>query len=207
MLIIFIIHTVRNYIILNKIFNQELGYADKTNISYMKKQYNENEPEKISTSECYRKDNKSMIVMKNEGDNTTIFWADSETHEQIMLKPEELTATKGFLNTNVSIPMIVSSAELNNFGSKLLSSMTSIISTDKINNEETYCIRLNYLVRFDGNKSWVSKENGMIIRQTDGFSEVDGKLYTNLIEFTDYTFDNVTDNIISKPNLAGYTVN
>ena len=173
----------------------------------MKKQYNENEPEKISTSECYRKDNKSMIVMKNEGDNTTIFWADSETHEQIMLKPEELTATKGFLNTNVSIPMIVSSMELNNFASKLLSSMTSIISTDKINNEETYCIRLNYLVRFDGNKSWVSKENGMIIRQTDGFSEVDGKLYTNLIEFTDYTFDNVTDDNVAKPNLDGYAVN
>ena len=208
LLVIFIVHTVRNYIILDKLFTKELSLLDKSNLSLSRKLYNENTPDKTSTMDIFVKDNKSMMVLKRpyETIKTIIVWDDNQASEQLTMLPETLIAYRGNAATFLNLPTLVESKEFNYFGYKLFLAMTSFITTDKVNDEDCYCIRLSYLTQFDKNKSWVNKDTGIIVKQTNGFTEIDGKLYSQFSEITSYSFDTVTDEMVAKPNLAGYLV-
>ncbi len=206
LLIIFIIHTVRNYIIINKIFAKESELIDKTNYSFDRMSYNENSPDNIiNSNKVYHKDSKSTIAI-NENNITIIIWNDIETQEQITMIPQTLVAYKDHLLGSPSIPMLFGSKEVNTFGFKLLLAMTSIITDEKVNNESTYCVRLNYLTTFINSKIWVNKDTGIVMKTTVGFDEIDGKSYPRISEITNFSFDSVTDEDVSKPNLTGYKI-
>ncbi len=208
LLIIFIVHTTRNYIILNKIFTQELEIIDKTNLSFTRKQYNEYEPDKISTFDCYGKDNKLMLVMRRpyETIKNVILWDDNQTSEQIIMLPETLIAYTGSVSNYIKIPTILESSKFNNFGFKLLLAMTSFITNDKVDDQDCYYVRINFFSGVGNRKAWVSKDSGIIIKEIVGFNEVDGKLYNEFSEVTSYSFDGITDEMVTKPNLTGYTI-
>ena len=206
LLILFIIHTIRNYIIISKIMEKEAGMIGKTNLSISRITYNEHSPEKINTSEIHRKDNKIISVI-HQDDADIIIWNDLDTGENISLLPRSLVATKGSaMSYVVTVPMLFGTSDANNFGFKLFSAMTSIITDEKVNDQNCYCIKLNYLVSFVQNKSWINKDTGIMVKTTLGYDEIDGKKYPRYSELKDYSFDSVTDTDVSKPNLIGYTV-
>ncbi len=206
LLILFAIHTVRNYIIISKILDKESAMIGKTNLTVSRINYNEHTPEKINTSEIHRKDNKIISVL-HQNDTDIIIWSDSDTEENIAMFPKNLVAMKGSaMSYVVTIPMLFGSKEADTFGYKLFTAMTSVITTEKVNDQDCYCVKLDYLVNFIGNKSWVNKDTGVMVKTTLGYDEIDGQKYPTYSELKEYSFDNVTDEDVSKPNLIGYTV-
>lgn len=205
-LVLFIIHTIRNYIIISNIYEKELPILDKDNFTYTKKMYNEDEPDKITDFKGYKKGN-YIAVVSTYPDRTLIIWNDTEANEQIMLIPTTLNAIVTHDSaTIIFIPLVLGTSTDNAFGPKLILAMSSLITSEKVNEQDCYCLNAYRLLSSSSNKSWVNKDTGIVIKQENGYKEIEGKKYYSIFELTDYSFDTVTDDDVTKPSLTGYKV-
>lgn len=186
LLLLFAIHVIRNYIIISKIANKQEKLAQLANYSFSIEKAND-VLDKI-TIQYYLKDKNSMEVIENNDKVLFINWYDSDTNEKISICPSESTVTIGKSNNNSSLYIPTAFSE-NNSIENLLCATTSFISYDKINGEKCYVINTF------GLKDYISVEDGTLLKNINGF------------EYKDYKFNELTDELMKKPNFTGYTVN
>ena len=191
LLIVFSIYIIRNYIILNKIYRNELKLSKYTNYSFVQENYTD----KTTRREIYYKDGKNILVTKIDNANI-ITWSDEETKETITVWPNTLKANirEDKIVTRNHIPVLVN--EYNIFSLSLISH----ISSDSINGEECY------VIKWDRAITYISKENGTILKDINGKQIIEGKEYDNIIEYKNWKFNELTDEEMSKPDLTEYEV-
>ncbi len=196
LLLLFLIHFVRNYIIISKIAKKQEEIGNSTNYSYTIK-FSNIESGETAFIKYYRKDNRSITIM---GDN--IFWHDADTAEQISMNPKELTAivyenNETAIQANLPIPVVS-----NNFEDKLKQSIFSFITYDTVGNER--CYEIQPLIGVISTIPYVSVENGTLLKLITG--KVNDLDEYSVSEYTDWKFNEVTDEDVSRPNLTGYEV-
>jgi len=194
LLILFLVHTFRNYIIITKIIEkQEATIGKGNNYSFVTEKYssyNTNDRKKI---EHYYKDGNSIMVIEEE----SIIWGDEKTKELIIMSPKTLKANVTNANhiLRANLPRVQAEEE---FATKLC--FIYFITSDEVNGKECYKLLWGEAA------TWVEKATGLIVKEMNGKRIIEGKEYDNISEWKEYKFDKLTEQDVSRPNLLGYEV-
>lgn len=183
LVIAYLVFVIRNYVILNKLYEKAKVYKDATNYTY-------HATGPISEYTAYVKDGTTRLDMDNFEDDKHdfIIWADENTEESIMAFPNQKVASKNpFSSVVVAAPFDLAQSDYLFMNTMLF----ALITSDEFDGKDCYVLNLgsDYIL-------WVDKATGLVVkRQTT----------TETMEFTNIEVNNVDE--IYKPDLTGYTVN
>ena len=187
-ILIFLIDLGRKTYILNKYANKCDEYSKITNF-YVKRGQEEG-----VTSELWRKDNLAFLKMTVEDETRMIHFGEDYNWIIIDSKDGKTAVKMTKEGGGAEIQTFVSGTlSLDSFWNTVQLAFSSRISSEKINDIDCYKIFIN--------KDWqmfIDKEDFLLMR------EINGSTDTGIIE---YEFNNVKDEEVTMPNLAGYTIN
>ncbi len=191
-IVLFLVHYLRNYIIVSKIFNERAKYKDVTNYSYCNTQY---DGEDAVKTEYYKKDNTAVIFIKNKN---FLVWSNKDLNQSIILNYDKMEA---IVRPDVFLEGTIDSTPVDN-GVAVLGmlkdaqmykgfSFVYFITSEKINGVDCYKVSIGK------EKAWYSKENGMLVKYINGSLDAD---------YSDWKFNEVKDEDVARPNLMGFSV-
>lgn len=190
-LVLFIIHFARNYIIVDNIMAKQENLKKSTNYSFEMNYTNQN-----TTMKYYRKDN-AMILVKDSNTGKVVIWSDKDRKETIYLNLRELTATvnheeviDSFYNLK-PVGLVRNTEETRGFD------FMYFITSETVNGRD--CYKVSWI--FGGETAWYDKENGIMLKMT-----TEGQKEDYVTEYSNWKFNELTDEDMSRPNLMGYEV-
>ena len=186
--LIFLLNLGRKVCILSKYSDKSNEYAKITNF------YRKTNLEEGVTTEFWRKDNLGFLKRTSKDDVKMIYYG--EDYNWIIVdNKDEKTAVK-MVKEGIGIESQTLQTEtltMETLWDKIKIAFISKISTEKLNNIDCYKISIN--------KEWqifVNKNNLLVMR------EINGSTDTGIVE---YKINEVRDEDVFMPNLAGYTIN
>ena len=195
---IFLIHTIRNYIIITDLQNKIADYSNSTN--YYTKSVATESNGTVVTMEYYKKDKKevvflernlngeiSKISMYNNGERTDTFWDNKES------KTAQLDS-----GTIIGVN-IYNFTETDNKWQTFLGSILANVKSTNYNGKECYIIKgfLSSLsLTSEGAETYIEKETGLYLKTIEGDRTTERK----------YEFDKVDDSIFVEPDISQYTL-
>ena len=187
-LIIVGIFVTRKYIIINQIIGRYTEIEKLDNYSLVVKQ---NENGQQTTIEYQRKNNKISVKIGEK-----MLWYDESTNENITYSPENSEATVSTGKSDLSIVENFTKPfkTENTFLNKLKVAITSSISSDEINGEKCYVLAGPII----STKCYYRIEDKTILRFTNNNEK-------NVCDY-EWNFNQVSDEDVARPNLAGYNV-
>lgn len=187
LIVIFAIHIIRNIMIINEISEKQDVLSKSNNYYYV------TENNTGAKTEIYYKDRISKTVVEQNG-YTMVTWVNGNTHETVNYFPKTMKANISF-NAMLNVSMVTLSNS-NTFITALISS----ISKDTINGEECY------VVKNSTETSYISKEDGRMLKRIGGKTVQNGAETEVTVEYKDWKFDKLTDDDMARPDLTGYDV-
>ena len=184
--VILAIHLIRNFMIINKI-NEKQEELSKSNNYFYTIENNAG-----TTTEVYYKDGISKTIIKTK-DTTMITWYDEKTRETITYSPQTMKASVG---TGFGIVQLQTLNTGNNFILALLSN----ISSDEVNGEKCYVVKLS------GETTYISEERGVTLKRVGAKVVQNGIETESVVEYKEWKINELTDEEMSKPDLTGYEV-
>ena len=191
-IVLFLVHYLRNYIIVSKIFNERAKYKGVDNYSYS--QY-DNDDSKTTCMQFYKKGNTVMMSVK---DKKSLIWSNKDTNQTIILNYDEMKATitpdanvQDVFDDDVCNKGIGTLGKIQDQQSYKGFSFVYFITSEKMNGVDCYKICLGQ------EKAWYNKENGMLVKYKNGSLDED---------YSDWKFNELTDEDVARPNLIGFTV-
>lgn len=191
-IVVFLVHYLRNYIIVGKIFNEREKYKNVDNYSYYQ---TSNDESRVNGVQFYKKANTMMMVIK---DQKCVVWSNKELNQTILLNYEEMKAT---ITSGVSMPNSFDLAPSDNAiavlgelkDAQILRGFSFVyaITSENVNGVDCYKVCIGQ------EKAWYSKENGMLIKYINGSLD---------IGYSDWKFNELTDEDVARPNLLGFTI-
>ncbi len=197
LVVIVLVHTIRNYMIITDLQNKISQYADSVN--YYTKSIATVKDGTI-TMEYYRKDNNQVVflernlngtinkvAMYNNGEKTDTFTQTSDT------KIAQLNS-----GTIMSIG-IYNHLETENNWQTFLGSMFASVKSTNYNGKDCYIIKgfmSSTSLTFEGAETYIEKDTGLFIKDIEG----------ETITEKEYEFDNVDDSIFVEPDISQYTL-
>ena len=186
-ILIFLIDLGRKTYILNKYSNKCEEYLKVTNF-YVKKGQEEG-----ITSELWRKDNLAFLKITQDDATRMIHWGEDYNWIIIDSKDGKTAVKMTKEGGGAEIQTLVSGTlSLDNFWNTIQLAFLSRISSEKINDIDCYKIFIN-----EDWQMFIDKKDFLLIR------EINGSTDTGIIE---YEFNNVKDEEVTMPNLAGYKI-
>lgn len=198
LIILVLIHTIRNYVIIKGLQDKISQYSNRSNY-YIKSVATEDNGT-IVTMEYYKKDNKqavflernlngeiSKISMYNNGERTDTFWDNKEN------KTAQLDS-----GTIMTVNMY-NHLETDNNWQTFLGSIFAKIKSTNYNGKECYIIKgflSSSSLTFEGAETYIEKDTGLFLKTTEG------NIYTE----REYKFDTVEDTIFSEPDIGQYKI-
>lgn len=188
--IIFAIHVIRNYIIISRIYEEQLKFSEATNFYMLIENRTFEEP---SVREIYKKDGKS--IMKYQG---TTIWSDKEAKEVIIMTTDKKAIISSPANPlELSIPCFVQK----DCKDQIINlALISFISYDKIDGEKCY------VINWGGAKDYISVESGKTLQTINGKTIKEDREYDTIQRCKEIKMDEVTDEMISRPDLSEYEI-
>ena len=187
-ILIFLIDLGRKTYILNKYSNKCEEYSKITNF-YVKRGQEEG-----VTSELWRKDNLAFLKMTVDDETRMIHFGEDYNWIIIDSKDGKTAVKMTKEGGGAEIQTFVSGTlSLDSFWNTVVLAFSSRISNEKINEIDCYKIFIN-----DDWQMFIDKKDFLLMR------EINGSTDTGIIE---YEFNNVKDEEVTMPNLAGYTIN
>lgn len=199
---IFVIHTVRNMIILRGLETEVAKYVDSKN--HYEKIIN-NTIQTMTVTEYYCKDDKAILnlttTIKETGEvrKLTNYFDGEKTNTYIDTNGEKIA----LLNSN-GIPskiMIISMNFDDNLWYLLQVSATSFIKSEEYNGKECYSINGSFL-----DETYIEKETGLMVRSIQGTSQDENGNKSDIVVEYYYEFDNVNDSVFVEPDLTEYKI-
>lgn len=190
---IFLFNLGRKVYILSKYSNKCNEYSKITNY-YKKADYENTDPEEDVTTEFWRKDNLGFLKRTSKDDVKMIYYG--EDYNWIIVDSKDGRTAVKMNKEGIGIEaqtLSTSTLYMENLWDKIKIACIAKISTEKLNDVECYKIYVN--------KDWqiyVNKDNLLVMR------EINGSTDTGIIE---YKINEVRDEDVLMPNLAGYTIN
>lgn len=195
-IVIFLIHTIRNYIIITNLQNKIANYSNSTN--YYTKSVTTEDNGTIVTMEYYKKDNKevaflernlngeiSKISMYNNGERIDTFYDNQND------KTAELNSDK-IMEVN-----LYNFTETDNKLQTFLGSITANIKSTNYNEKECYILKgflSSNALTSEGEEIYIDKDTGLYLKTIEG----------ERISEREYEFDNVDDSIFVEPDISQY---
>ena len=195
-IIVVLIHTIRNYIIITDLQDKISQYANSSNY-YIKSVATEDNGT-IITMEYYKKDDKqavflernlngeiSKISMYDNGERTDTFW-DNEQDKIVQLNSGTIMSVN-----------IYNYLETDSNWLTFLGSIPAKVKLTNYNNKECYIVK-DFLsstsLTFDGAEIYIEKDTGLYTKTIEG----------NNITEREYKFDTIDDSIFIEPDISQY---
>ncbi len=196
LILLFIIHTIRNYVIITDLQNKISPYKDSTNY-YIKSVSTENNGT-VVTLEYYKKDNRqavflernlngeiNKISMYDNGERTDVFW-DNKENKTAQIDSGAFMAVG-----------IYNNLETDNKWQTFLGSISSKVKSANYNGKECYIIKgflSSTSLTFEGAETYIDKETGLFVKITED----------DIVSEREYEFDKVEDSIFIEPDISQY---
>lgn len=193
-IVLILVHTLRNYIILKNIEKNFSRYESSTNFSI--KSVATDADGTIVTMKYYQKDNKQAVfidynkngeiskkTMYNNGERTDIFYDNNEG------KTAELDS-----GTTIDV-QIYNSLKTDNGWQTFLFSIPTRIKSTKSNEKDSYIIK-NFPSSLEKEEIYIEKDTGLLIKN----------ILNGTTTEKEYTFDDVDDAIFTEPDISQYTL-
>ena len=189
--LVYIAIVIRNAYLLNKIMTKTAQYTNTKNFHYI---INSDGRQR----EVYQKGEITKIIFNHENENI-IIWKNTKTNEALIINVNE---------KKVAMPKAENVVGFDNMFNYYIEdtsylkqiACTSLIYTAKLDGKECYVIN-------QFNKTWLEMETGLCVRLNNGYSEnEDGTKKAEIIQFSNWKIDSITDEDVAKPNLIGYTI-
>lgn len=184
------IYYLRNYCIINNIFNKQATFKNYTNYSFTTKHYyNNSQP---ITIDYAFKDGSYTFKISNNGYNS-LTWYNSKSNEMITISLTEKTATTAIRDDFIILPLPTIGSD------KIIPTFLSFISSEMVNGKDCYKVVNNYSIQY------FNKENGTLVKSVLK-SDIDSEEAISTVEFSNFEFNKLTDKDVAKPDLTGYTI-
>ena len=186
--LIFLIDLGRKVYILSKYSSKANEYSNITNF------YKKTSPEEGVTTEFWRKENLGFLKRTSKDDIKMIHYG--EDYNWIIVDSKDSKTAVKMVKEGIGIEaqtLATESLYMENLWNKIQFAFLSKITTEKLNNIECYKISMN-----DDWQIFIDKNDLLVMR------EINGSTDTGLIE---YKINEVRDEDVLMPNLAGYTIN
>ena len=197
LIVLVLIHTIRNYVIITRLQENIQKYESSNNYS-IKSVSSSNDM--ILTMDYYTKDNKKVLIMErndhgkivtmstyDNGERKNIFWDIAETNEKRVQTNSEI-----LLEIN-----IYNGLENENKIQTFLASIFTKVRETEYKGKKCYIIS-GYMNSFDFDKSekYIEKDTGLCIKSTDSLGQVE----------KEYEFNKVNDEIFMEPDISQYQI-
>lgn len=180
--------------IINKIVNSYDKFFTSNNYSYsVQNNYTNMESQIITIA---YKDNKKLTSFSNANSIYSITWQDFSTKEQIDINPASSSARISTVSEyDVDPTVIISSIVSKDLMKKIKMSFIFFITTETIDGQNCYV--LQPLQGIVSNTYYFNIDTGMVSRVNIG---------GNVKNFKDWKLNEVTEEMITRPDLTSYTI-
>ncbi len=196
---IFLIHTIRNYIIITDLQKKIAQYSDSTNY-HIKSISTTKEGTKVEM-EYYKKDNKQVVFMERDIEGEIQKMSMYDNGERIDIFYENADGKSCDINSETSLMQI----NLYNFlendtkWQTFISSTIARVKSTQYNGKKCYAIK-----GFLSSTSLTSKDSEIVIDKETGLFLKSTE--TGDVVEREYEFDNVDDSIFAEPDISQYTL-
>ena len=197
LVVIVLVHTIRNYMIITDLQNKISQYADSVN--YYTKSIATVKDGTI-TMEYYRKDNNQVVFLErnlNGTINKVAMYNNGEKTDTFTQTPDTKIAQ---LNSGTMMSInIYNHLETENNWQTFLGSMFASVKSTNYNGKDCYIIKgfmSSTSLTFEGAETYIEKDTGLFIKDIEG----------ETITEKEYEFDNVDDSIFVEPDISQYTL-
>ena len=197
LVVIVLVHTIRNYMIITDLQNKISQYADSVN--YYTKSIATVKDGTI-TMEYYRKDNNQVVFLErnlNGTINKVAMYNNGEKTDTFTQTPDTKIAQ---LNSGTIMSIgIYNHLETENNWQTFLESMLASVKSTNYNGKDCYIIKgfmSSTSLTFEGAETYIEKDTGLFIKDIEG----------ETITEKEYEFDNVDDSIFAEPDISQYTL-
>lgn len=198
-IVMFLIHTVRNYIIITDLQDKISKYSDGTNY-HIKSTSTTKEGARVEM-EYYKKDNKQVVFMERDLNEENLKMSMYDNGERIDIFYENADGKSCDINAQTSSMQI----NLYNFlendtkWQTFISSAMARVKSIQYNGKKCYAIK-EFLsttsLTSEDSEIIIDKETGLFLKSTE----------TDDIVEREYEFNNVDDSIFAEPDISQYKV-
>ena len=207
LVVIFLIHVIKNFIILSTIQEKVAKYYEPTNVHYTLTSV---KGQQEDLSEVYIKDGHDSKTIMNhfkdkQGNESKIIQVVTQGERRLYTETKDSKTVKIYHEDNSNSGMRISVYD----GDKIRDSILLLINTEKIDGKDYYVLNgPSDSVLYDQNatetKMYIEKDTGLITKITEKV-----KVNDEMVEYTytyKYEFDVVTDADIAGPDISEYTI-
>jgi len=205
-LIIFLIHTIRNYIIISKLQNKFSKYDESTN--YHTKYISANKNGETITIDCYKKDNKEAICIERNDNGKIVKLLRYNNGERIdsFIEEENSKIARLDVSDTVFAMGVYNYFNFENNWHKFLYSPFIFFKTVEHNGKQ--CYKVNNIM-FSSSTYIINNEEikayAYIEKETGLFLGIENSIVGPIFEY-EYEFDNVDASIFIEPDISKYTL-
>lgn len=198
LMVFFVIHTIRNYIIITNLQSKISQYKDSTN--YYTKSVTTENTGVIVKMEYYKKDDKEVVFLERNVNGeivkTMMFYDGDKTDTFIETKDSKLAQLNS--GTIMSIN-IYNHLETDNKWQTFLECISSKIKSTNYNGKECYIIKDFVSLTSstsEGAETYVDKNTGLMVKTIEA----------GVVSEKEYEFNNVKDSIFVEPDISQYEI-
>ena len=197
LVMIVLVHTIRNYRIITDLQNKISQYVDSVNY-YIKSIATVKDG--TITMEYYRKDNNQVVFLERDLNGTInkiAIYNDGEKTDTFTQTPDTKIAQ---LNSGTIMSIgIYNHLETENNWQTFLGSMLASVKSTNYNGKDCYIIKgfmSSTSLTFEGAETYIEKDTGLFIKDVEG----------ETITEKEYEFNNVDDSIFVEPDISQYKI-
>lgn len=198
LLVILIIHTIRNYVIVTDLQNKIAEYNGSTNY-HIKSVATENNGT-IVKMDYYKKDGKQVVFMERNVNNEITRISMYNNGE----RTDTFTETKDSKIAQLNSGTIMSVGIYNNLENDskwktILGCISAKIKSVDYNGKECYIVKefmSSTSLTFEGAETYIDKETGLFVKSTEA----------DIVNERSYEFNMVDDSIFTEPDISQYTL-
>lgn len=198
LILILILHTVKNYMIITNLQNKISQYQDSTNY-HIKSIVTENTGTVVKM-DYYKKDNKQAVFMERnlDGEVTKVSMYNNGDRTDIFTETKDSKIAQLNSGTLMSVN-IYNHLETENNWQTFLGCITTKIKSVDYNGKECYIIKgfmsLTSLT-FEGAETYIDKETGLFVKTMEA----------GITSEREYEFDKVENSIFIEPDIGQYKI-
>ena len=193
--IIFLVHTIRNFIIITDLQSKIAKYSDNKN-HHIKIISNQENGTTLTTN-YYKKNNKKAVFIERNLNGEIVKLSIYDDGENNHTYTETTTEKIASLNSGFIEVQIYNGTETDNLLQKMLSSMVANIKTVNENGKKYYKlsnINSTYSIIAKNQYVLVDSDTGLLYKSLDNYSTIE----------REYDFNNVDDSVFTEPDISEY---
>lgn len=198
LLVILIIHTIRNYVIVTDLQNKIAEYNGSTNY-HIKSVATENNGT-IVKMDYYKKDGKQVVFMERNVNNEITKISMYNNGERTDTFTETKDSKIAQLNSGTIMSVgIYNHLESDSKWQTILGCINAKIKSVDYNGKECYIVKefmSSTSLTFEGAETYIDKETGLFVKSTEA----------DIVNERSYEFNMVDDSIFTEPDISQYTL-